>query len=203
MKIGIYAGTFDPVHEGHVQFALSATQNAKLDRVILVAEKNPYRKKPHASWDHRQAMIERATEELPTVDHNYQFAAELAHQHTMQNLLNMAEKHYGLDNEFWFLVGSDVFNHMHEWQDILQNHEYGGFIVSLRDEHSHAWLEQKRAWLKERSMDPHCVVLDNKKPHISSSAIRDAVQNHQPLHDVSRGVADYIQAHGLYNSPAL
>ena len=51
MKIGIYAGTFDPIHLGHINFAISAVRTTDLDKVVIVAEKNPYRKKPFASWD--------------------------------------------------------------------------------------------------------------------------------------------------------
>jgi nicotinate-nucleotide adenylyltransferase len=46
MNIGIYAGTFDPVHDGHIAFAKAAISKANLDKVVIVAEKEPYRKKP-------------------------------------------------------------------------------------------------------------------------------------------------------------
>jgi nicotinate-nucleotide adenylyltransferase len=44
MKIGIYAGTFDPIHNGHIEFAQAAIRDTELERVIVIAEKEPYRK---------------------------------------------------------------------------------------------------------------------------------------------------------------
>ena len=40
-RIGIYAGTFDPVHAGHVAFALQSLEAAKLDRVYFLPERRP------------------------------------------------------------------------------------------------------------------------------------------------------------------
>jgi nicotinate-nucleotide adenylyltransferase len=196
VKIGIYAGTFDPIHNGHIEFAKSAVEQDHLDRVIVVAEKEPYRKKPHALWDHRQAMIERATESIPQVDHDYEFAAHLSHQHTMKDMLKKAADHYGAEHEFWFLVGSDVFEHMHQWHDLIKSHEYGGFVVALRDDHTHEWLEERKQQLSELAVS--IIVIDNNHPHVSSSKIRTDSKNGLVLATVSKNVADYIQKHQLY-----
>ena len=196
MNIGIYAGTFDPIHDGHTEFAKSGIEFGHLDKVIIVAEKKPYRKRPYASWDHRQAMIERATEEIIAVDHDYGFAAKLSHQHTMKNMLENAKFHYGADNTFWFLVGSDIFEHIHQWEDIIQKHDYGGFIVALRDNHSKEWLSEQKAKVPEIAHS--LIIVHNDNPHISSSLIRAAVKNENTLPHVSSGTATYILSHGLY-----
>lgn len=198
MKIGIYAGTFDPVHDGHIEFAKTAIDEAVLEKVILVAEKEPYRKKPHASWDHRQAMLERATETIEAVDHDYAFAAELSHQHTMKNMLEVAIKHYGSENEFYFLVGSDIFEHIHKWEDMLQSHEYGGFVVALRDEHTQQWLQQRIDYAEESGQKLNIILLDNKKPRISSGHIREQISEKTSPEDIPQSVKDYIYTHHLY-----
>lgn len=199
MKVGIYAGTFDPVHDGHLAFAKTAIEQAGLERVILVAEKEPYRKKPHAAWDHRQAMLEHASQNLDQVDHDYHFAAELSRQHTMQNMLVVASKHYGSEHEFWFLVGSDIFEHMHRWEDTLAHYQYGGFVVALRDDHTGQWLEQKQAELEKHFPELKIILVENKQPHVSSSQIRHKISEAQfenlPLPET---VLRYIQEHKLY-----
>lgn len=196
MKIGIFPGTFDPVHEGHTAFAKKAIAAGHLDRIIMVAEKEPYRKKPFASWDHRQAMIERATEQIFQVDHDYKFAAALAHQHTMLNLLQLAKTHYGDNNGFWFLVGSDVFEHMHKWKDVIGAHEYGGFVVALRDDHTREWLQKRYVALPKPGSQ--IIVVENHHPHTSSSAIRRAAYEGNELQQVPVNVAQYIAQHQLY-----
>lgn len=198
MKIGIFAGTFDPIHAGHIEFAKTAITAAGLERVVIVAEKNPYRKKPHASWDHRQAMIERATEGLENIDHDYQFAANLAHQHTMQNMLAVAAKHFGAENEVWFLVGSDVYEHIHQWKDLVKNSEYGGFVVALRDDHTEAWLKEKKQLAVQNGITAPVIVIDSRHPHVSSTAIRDSARQGKSSAELLPAVQEYIVTHLLY-----
>lgn len=200
MKIGIYAGTFDPIHVGHVSFAKAAVTEALLDKVVIIAEKSPYRKKPHASWDHRQAMIERATQVLRGVDHDYELASAMAHSHTMRDMLLTARKHYGDENQFWFLVGSDIFEHMKRWQDITQQHEYGGFVVSLRDDHTKEWLEDRIDELYDKNFPVIVKLVENQNPHISSSKIREEASVDHFSKNVPERVCQYIHLHNLYRS---
>lgn len=199
MKIGIYPGTFDPIHDGHIEFAKSALTQAKLSKVIIVAEKEPYRKRPHASWDHRQAMIERATEGLEAVDHDYQFANQLAHKHTMQDMLNVAKKHYEKESEIWFLVGSDIFEHMGEWKDMVHADNYGGFVVALKNDHTQAWLKAKIEQLSGQGFVLNTVLVSHTKNRASSSKIREGLsQKKILLDDAHPNVVEYIREHDLY-----
>lgn len=198
MKIGIYAGTFDPIHRGHTVFALESIKAASLDKVIVVAEKDPYRKKPEASWDHRQAMIERATQNIEQVDHDYAFANMLSHQHTMADVLNSAKLHYGKENKVWFLVGSDVFEHFHKWHDLVDKIEYGGFIIALRDNHTKEWLLEQTNKTGEKGKNINTIIIDSPNPHISSSGIREACKNNQMPNEIEESVLAYINEHNLY-----
>lgn len=200
MKIGIYAGTFDPIHDGHIGFALESIKSGSLDKVIIVAEKEPYRKKPEAAWDHRQAMIERATQSTLHVDHDYNFANQLAHKHTMRDMMTVAKQHYGEDNQYWFLVGSDIFEHFHQWDDVLSDDEYGGFIVALRDDHTSDWLDQKIALLNKKAPKSSVKILDSSHPRISSSIIRQKIRDHQSVGNIPSQVLEYAQEHSLYTT---
>lgn len=202
MKIGLYPGTFDPIHTGHLAFAKTAVERVGLEKVVIIAEKKPYRKKPHASWDHRQAMIERATEKIEAVDHDYKFANELAHQHTMQNMLAVAKKHFGEQNEFWFLVGSDIFEHMGEWKDVVRTSDYGGFVVALKHDHTKQWLEEKLAVLKQQGFVCHAILVDHKQSGASSSVVREAMNNNKHAKESITEVAHYAKQHQLYQEVA-
>lgn len=198
MRIGIFAGTFDPVHEGHIRFAEAAVQQGHLDKVVMVAEKNPYRKQPIAGWDHRQAMIERATEDMPEADHDYQFANQLAHQHTMQNMLTATKKYFTQAQEIWFLVGSDIFEHMSRWQDIAKEDEYGGFIVALRADHNEQWLQQKVQELHTMGFPVRLIIIGNNHPMVSSRVIRDKVREGFVPKSLPMSVFEYATVHQLY-----
>lgn len=200
MKIGIYAGTFDPIHKGHIEFAKAAIEQATLDKVIIVAEKEPYRKKPHASWDNRQAMIERATQEIESVDHDYAFASKLAHQHTMQDMITAAKKHFGEENEIWFLVGSDIFEHMGEWKSVVNSALYGGFVVALKNDHTKEWLHEKLHSLKEQGFVCHAILVEHASSKASSSRVRESIQNGSSAAEAIPNVIEYANKHELYKN---
>ena len=59
-KVGIFSGTFDPVHAGHIAFALEAMESAGLDKVYFLPESMPRRKSGVTHYAHRLAMLELA-----------------------------------------------------------------------------------------------------------------------------------------------
>ena len=143
-------------------------------------------------------MIERATQQLEQVDHDYHFASQLAHKHTMKDMLDLAKKHYGSKEEYWFLIGSDLFEHMHQWHDLSGATEYGGFVVALRDDHTMQWLDERISALKNTGLILNIVVITNSHPHVSSGKIRTDIKNHLPVFELAQNVQDYINSHQLY-----
>jgi nicotinate-nucleotide adenylyltransferase len=67
MRIGVFGGTFDPVHVGHLAIAQAALDSAKLDRVVFVpARRSPLKDRgPFASEEDRLAMLEAAVKDEP------------------------------------------------------------------------------------------------------------------------------------------
>ena len=67
MRTGVFGGTFDPVHIGHLAIALAALESARLDRVIFVpASRSPLKDRgPYASAEDRLAILEAATKDEP------------------------------------------------------------------------------------------------------------------------------------------
>jgi nicotinate-nucleotide adenylyltransferase len=64
-RIGIYSGTFDPVHSGHISFALQSLKAAKLDKVYFLPERRPRNKQQVEHFGHRVAMLKRAIKPYP------------------------------------------------------------------------------------------------------------------------------------------
>jgi nicotinic acid mononucleotide adenylyltransferase len=143
-------------------------------------------------------MIERATVDIAEADHDYAFSNQLAHQYTLNNMLQSARRHYGDEHEFWFLVGSDIFEHMNRWEDVALQHEYGGFIVMLRDDHTRAWLDHKRTELVAVGMPTRVELIVNSNPHVSSRTIREAVKLDGLVGELAPEVCTYIKEHRLY-----
>lgn len=60
-RVGIFAGTFDPVHRGHVAFALATLKQCNLDKVVLMPERSPRGKVGVSHFEHRTHMLRLAT----------------------------------------------------------------------------------------------------------------------------------------------
>src|SRR3954451_17379308 len=70
-RIGIFAGSFDPIHKGHIAFALKAAESAELDEVYFLPEQRPRGKEGITHISHRLAMLElaaRAHAKLGVID---------------------------------------------------------------------------------------------------------------------------------------
>jgi nicotinate-nucleotide adenylyltransferase len=106
MKLGIFGGTFDPIHNAHLFVAESARLLERLDRVLFIPTSNQhYRDKAHASAEHRCAMI------LGAIATNPAFAlddADLRPDATgyTADLLPRLEQKYP-DAQFTFIIGAD------------------------------------------------------------------------------------------------
>src|SRR5438270_13558590 len=109
-RIGIYAGTFDPVHAGHIGFALQAAQQARLDKLYFLPERRPRDKRGVEHFGHRVAMLRRAIKphpkfgvlELPDIS----FSIE-------RTLPRLEQKFQG--DHLVFLFGSDAALQLPDW----------------------------------------------------------------------------------------
>ena len=101
-RIGVYSGTFDPVHTGHLAFAWDAMRTCSLETVLFIPEPLP-RNKPHASaFTERTTGLSEALTSTP-----FQLFATSQQSITTDTLLEELRKAYP-GAEFVFLIGSDV-----------------------------------------------------------------------------------------------
>lgn len=106
MKVGIFGGTFDPIHNAHLFVAESARLLERLDRVLFVPTSNQhYRDKPHADAAHRCAMI------LGAIESNLAFELDDTDLHAdatgyTADLLPRLRAKYP-DGQFTFIIGAD------------------------------------------------------------------------------------------------
>src|SRR5258708_5333861 len=126
-KIGIFAGSFDPVHKGHIEFALAALKEAKLDKVYFLVEARPRYKTGITHLAHRLAMLKLAINSQKSLaildfpDRQFSVAKTLPR-------LN----HKFPSDELFLICGSDVLIHLPEWPLAISLLKRINLIIGIR-----------------------------------------------------------------------
>jgi nicotinate-nucleotide adenylyltransferase len=124
-KIGLYFGTFNPIHIGHLIIANHMAEHSDLDQIwMIVTPHNPHKQKNTLLDDyHRLHMVHLATEDFPKIKpSDIEFKLPQPN-YTVNTLFHLQEKFP--QHEFSLIMGEDNLNSLHKWKNyevILQNH---------------------------------------------------------------------------------
>lgn len=125
MKIGLYFGTFNPIHVGHLIIANHMAEHSDLQQIwMVVTPHNPLKKKSTLLDDfHRFQMVFLATEDFPKIKpSDIEFKLPQPN-YTINTLVHLQEKFP--QHEFALIMGEDNLNSLQKWKNyevILQNH---------------------------------------------------------------------------------
>jgi nicotinate-nucleotide adenylyltransferase len=123
MKIGLYFGTFNPIHVGHLIIANHMAENSDLDQVwLVVTPHNPKKKSTLLDDYHRLQMAHLATEDFPKLKPS-DIEFKLSQPNYTVNTLVHLEKYP--NHEFSLIMGKDNLTSLSKWKNfevILQNH---------------------------------------------------------------------------------
>ncbi|QBF34588.1 nicotinate-nucleotide adenylyltransferase [Mycoplasmopsis phocirhinis] len=184
MKIGLYGGSFNPIHNGHIEIAKFAYEKLNLDKLIFIpAATNPFKKKQkNAPDNHRQKMIELA---LENCSQNFEISLfELKKgglSYTYQTIRYFAHKYS--NDQLYFIIGSDSLPSLHKWEYIEEITKTAQFIVFKRDKN----IDKKN--IKKFNI----IQLNNPIYVESSTKIRQGVLDFTP-----QKVNEYIGQNKLY-----
>lgn len=190
-RIGIYAGTFDPVHSGHVAFALQALEAAKLDMVYFLPEQQPQHKLGAEHYGHRVAMLLRALR-----PHDKLEVMELPDKHfTVQKTLPRLEQRFP-HAQLVLLMGSDVARYIAKWDKVESLFQRCELCVGRRVGDSE---QDIFASLEKAGAQPAKVtIIKSYANHMSSTAIRAALHENRQIQGLLRSVYDYVKREWLY-----
>ncbi len=126
MKIGLYFGTFNPIHAGHLIIANHMAEYSGLDQIwLVVTPHNPLKKKSTLLDDHhRLQMVFLATEDYPKLKPSDVEFRLPQPSYTVNTLAHLQEK-FPM-HEFSLIMGEDNLNSLHKWKNyevLLQNHD--------------------------------------------------------------------------------
>jgi nicotinate-nucleotide adenylyltransferase len=189
-RIGIYSGTFDPIHNGHVSFALQAMDVVGLDEVVFLPEATPREKDDVTDISHRFEMIKQAIQPLD----NLSVRMLEVERFCAYGALPELQEIFG-DDELWMLLGSDVVRTFsYRWKDLDKVFAQLQLVVAIRHGDS---AKDITNFLKrlDTKVKPKFVVVDSPLSAINSTRIR----NGMVVRDVVPDTLEYIRQHHLYS----
>jgi nicotinate-nucleotide adenylyltransferase len=195
MKIGLFGGTFDPPHVGHLTIAESAHSHVGLDTIIWVTASIPPHREisPFASASHRHEMVKLATRGNEAFEASDLELRREGRSFTIETVHEMEALHPG--SELFLIVGGDSLRAFDTWKapdDILR---HARLIAFARDHH--VFDEVDPGILERTLIVPQVPLLD-----VSSSRIRKMIVAGRSIrYLVPDSVADYIHRHRLYAPP--
>ena len=197
-RIGILGGTFNPIHNGHIQMAKYSHDAAKLDKVILMPTFVPPHKESAnlVSCEHRLNMCRLACLNLPYAEvSDFEIKLEgKSYTYRTLELLKLQNK----NDEFFFIVGADMFLSMQNWKNPEIIFELATVIAIPRDEDSVSQLSNHYENVLKK-MGAKAIVLKDSVLTVSSTYIRDNIDNQSALQSlIDSRVYNYIKENNLY-----
>jgi len=192
-RTGIYAGTFDPVHSGHIGFALQAMKAAKLSEVYFLPERKPRGKKGVEHFGHRYAMLERALKPYKKFHTLEMVDISFSVKRTLPELQRQFP-----DSQLVFLFGSDVITQIPDWPNSAQLLKSSELVVGLREKDDVAKLRESLAAWKVRPLA--LTLFRSYAPSISSGKVREALRLRRKAPGILKSVERYSDTHWLYIS---
>lgn len=208
MREGFLGGTFNPVHQGHLDLAEAARTALGLDRVVFVPSRIPsHRGRPYASAAHRFAMTA-----LAVAPHAHMLVSDLemedaAPSYTVTTLDRLATR--GMDvRSLFVLTGADAFADIRTWKNYPAVLDRCHFVAVSRPGYPATRLPGLLPELAARMHPasaavpdrPAILLVDAPTSDVSATTIRRRAAAGEPLTGlVPVAVADYIQKHRLYS----
>ena len=219
MRIGLFGGTFNPVHLGHLQVAREVKKGFGMDRIYLIPAAIPPHKEPGGVADAgvRMKMMRLAVEESPDLTVSDVELVRSGPSYTIDTVCYyksiLPEK-----TELYLIMGLDAFLEIDAWESYLELFLLVPMIVMSRPEAGEgdaggwaalaAYLTATISGGYRFHPKRKCFVHPDKQPihsfnvtpiDISATKIRERIRMHQPIDRmVPQRVAQFIQAKGIY-----
>ena len=196
MKIGLFGGTFDPIHIGHMILMENVINNLNLDKIYVLPNSNPPHKLENkkTALNLRLKMVKEAIKDNPKLEINdYDYRDNEIH-YTFETI-NYFKKSYPND-EFFFIMGEDSFLDIEKWKnykEILKEN----LIIFKRYSNKNFSLISKINQV--RKYNKNIYLIDNIALDISSTLIRNLVKENKSIrYLVDDEVINIIKEEKLY-----
>jgi nicotinate-nucleotide adenylyltransferase len=215
LSVGLFGGTFDPIHFGHLRLATELSEAFKLEQVIFLPAGLPYHRGTgaHATAEQRLTMVKLATQRDSRFDVDDRELRRSGPTYTYDTLAEIRAER-GPQVPLVFLLGSDAFGQIHTWHRWTELFDFAHFAVAIRADDTE-WLSKgpgafpadvgPRVTLNLRELlgSPAGKVMTFSMTPlaIASTAIRNLVKDDGSIRYLTPDpVAEYIRSHKLYTT---
>lgn len=188
-RVGIFGGTFDPIHHGHLITAQSVKEIRELDKIIFIpAYISPHKQHEKASSaEHRLNMLRLALDDIPFFECSDYEIKQHSISYTVDTLREFKKKYNHID----LIIGYDNIFKFHTWKEPDEILKLADVVVLKRkSSHPPDFIDkyvQSAIFVQTRGIE------------ISATDIRHRVHNNLPIHYlVPKEVEDYIIKNKLY-----
>jgi nicotinate-nucleotide adenylyltransferase len=200
MRIGLYGGTFDPIHLGHLILAETCREQCRLDQVVFIPAGNPPHKQGHelTNGAQRADMVEFAVAGYPEFVVNRSEIKKAGPSYTIETLQTFRQDHP--DDELFLLMGSDSLNEFLLWKEPREIATLASLIVVNRGRIAPPNLGPLVPHLGADAVDRiRCITMPGID--LSASELRDRARNEQSLRYLTpRAVERFIVEHKVYQA---
>ncbi len=210
-RVGLYGGTFDPVHLGHLQLLLAAQREASLDKILVIPAAVPPHKSQATlvSFADRVAMLRCALRGYDTVE-ICSIEETLPKPSFTIDTIKALEYEGGGTKQFFFIIGSDAFAAICTWKSYQELLSRVSLLVGQREGEraiiKHNLLRTRLGyeiedcrWIHPEMKFNDIQFLKTRLPRWSSSQIREAVlAGGEQVGGLEPAVQAYIARNGLY-----
>ena len=198
-RIGIFGGTFDPIHIGHLILVEEARYRLQLDTVLLVPAGDP----PHKQGRELSPVADRVHMcELVAADVDYlvisRVDADRPGPHYSADMVRLLQRQLGAGAQLFFLMGLDSLRDLPTWHEPARLAEACTLVALSRHDVAIDWaaLESALPGMRER-----VILLDMPELEIASSLLRERVRRGAPIRfQTPSAVEEYICRCGLYRT---
>ncbi|WP_188206224.1 nicotinate-nucleotide adenylyltransferase [Alkalibacillus aidingensis] len=182
-RIGLFGGTFDPPHIGHVSICQTVIKELKLDEVWLIPTyQPPHKEDAKASFQDRYEMLKLLFQDHSNIHISTIEQERKGVSYTLDTVRQLKEQFP--DNDFYFIIGGDMVEYLPKWHRINELKELVQFVGVSREGYGFS--------------DPDVLKVEMEEVLVSSTEIRQQLfQNKDPI-GLPDDVLNYIKENHLY-----
>lgn len=196
MKLAMFGGSFDPVHNDHIGLCKAMVESLNLDKVVVFpAACSPFKESTQTEDFHRLNMCILAFENIDRVEVSDFEITKGGKSYTVDTLNFLKEKFP--DSELFLITGADAFLTLSDWYKAEEIFSLAHILTVVRDDDN---IDILRAKAEEyRVYNAKCTLINTPIGSVSSTKVREALKSKEDVSELlPEIVIDYIKENGLY-----